>query len=291
MAGSFLDNIDLGGLSAYLSGAAKNAASGNQAEGQYLNARDAIKAQLFKAQQDAATAANAQGLNNAKFSTGLPGQGASEAVRGSLIQNTQDVGMDLGNNHANVVNFTGGTRPSSFTPETRQAGADLIKHGQSLIADPGSFVPAQQSVAAPALSEEPKAGFWGQAAGAGGTITGLLSALTKGGPGGSGGGGDLTKIINWLKGLGSGPDAYSEEDSPQHHDEDTRGQGGTTSGRALDPTTGLPLPYGPDDGSGGDDGGYGYDPNQDRGPWWDDTGGGGGYDGGDAQEPGPDWGG
>lgn len=260
MADSFLDNIDLAKLSAYLSGSAKASAAGNEAEGQYLNARDLIKSHLYGTQSTAATAANAQGLNNAKFATSLPSQGAGEAVRGSLIQNSQDAGIDLGNNRANVVNFTGGTRPSSFTPETRQAGADLIKHGQSLIADPGSFVPAQQSVAAPALSEEPKAGFWGKAAGATGAATGLLSAL-GGGKNGAGGAVPLGDIIDWLKHFGN--NTASEADSPQTQEEDTRGLTGETGGTAYGPD-GEPLPV-------------------DNPPlqWWQDGGETGGYEGGD----------
>lgn len=252
---SFLDNIDIGALQAYLSGAAKSSASGNQAEGQYLNARDAVKAQLYNTASNAATQGNANALNAAKFTTALPGQGASEAVRGSLIQNTQDAGIDLSNSHATKTGgFTGGTRPSSFTPETRAAGGDLIKHGQSLIADPNSFAPPVQSATAPTMSEEPKAGFWGQAAAAGATGAGLLSALAGGG-GPSGGAVPLSKIIDALKHFGgsspSGNTGQPTGDFTNNLDNppDTPVDLSSASGGTAFGPDGQPLPV--DDGSGG----------------------------------------
>lgn len=285
---SFLDGLDLSQLEAYLSGSAKASASGNEAEGRYLNARDAIKAQMYGTASNAATAGNTNALNTAKFTTSLPSQGASEAVRGSLIQNTQDAGIDLSNSHATQTGgFTGGTRPSSFTPETRAAGGDLIKHGQSLIADPGSFAPPVQAATMPTLSDEPKAGFWGQAASAGATAASLLKALT-GGQGGAPSGGDLSKIVDWLKHFGGGSpggntgqptgdftnnldnpptdDGYGQDPNQQYGEPDPIPE---TSGRALGPD-GQPLPVDPETdysqlpGYGTATGGSG------GGNWWDE---------------------
>lgn len=289
---SFLDNLDLSQLAAYLSGSAKASASGNEAEGKYLNARDAIKAEMYNTASGAATAGNANALNAAKFTTSLPGQGASEAVRGSLIQNSQDAGIDLSNSHATKTGgFTGGTRPSSFTPETRAAGGDLIKHGQSLIANPGSFAPTPQTVAAPALSEEPAAGFWGKAAAAGGSAAGLLSALAGGkNPDGTPKGNvPLADIVNWLKNFGGtdkGSPQHAEEADPYYQPDalgydpnQDRGPAdptAETSGRAFGPD-GQPLPVDPETdysvlpGYGMTlGGGPGAGDNQDQGNWWGD---------------------
>lgn len=274
MSDNFLDGIDLGQLQAYLGGSAKAAAQGNQAEGQYLNARDAIKAQLYNTASQAATAGNTNALNTAKFTTSLPGEGASEAVRGSLIKNVQDVHSEAGVPGLTTSGPTGGSRPSDLTPEARQAGSDLIAHGQSLIANPNSFVPPPQAATAPTLEAEPSAGFWGQAAGAGSSIAGILSALSgKAGTPGSGtpSGGDLGKIINWLKNGGKDdPNVASEADSPQHQEEaDPTDMSSSSSGVAIDPATGLPLPNDTggayyDDGSGQMMGGGGTS----GGDWW-----------------------
>lgn len=188
-----MTQAQLEALAAALSGAGKGAQTGQQAEGQYLNSRDAVRAELYGVQQRAATDAATQALNTDKFTVGLPAQGASEAARGAMLQNVQDVGVDMGRNtRANVVNFTGGTRPSELTPEARAAGGALAAHGSALLADPNSFAKGTTAAALPAfdMSPEPKAGFWGQAAGVGGTLASILAALGKGG---ASGGGDITK--------------------------------------------------------------------------------------------------
>jgi len=151
-------------LAQVLGKASQNAAAGRMQEGQYLNNRDAIKARLYEAQQDAA-----------KTAIGLPGQGASEAVRGSLLKNLQDQGVEVpaGSQLAgHVLNFTGGIRPSLLEPGARQAGADLITHGQKLIADPNSFLPKS-----PEMSAIPEEGFWSKLAGIGGTAAGIGGAI------------------------------------------------------------------------------------------------------------------
>jgi hypothetical protein len=180
MANFWDDPEALAAISNALGQGAKASASGRAEEGQYLNARDALKVRMFGDQLGAHTAAQRQALENAKFGVGLPGQGAREAVQGSNLANMQDVGIDLGNNHANVVHFTGGSRPSNLTPEARATGHALIAHGSKLASDPNSFMPAASAApTAPGLSETPTAGFWGQAAGIGSTAAGLAALLKK----------------------------------------------------------------------------------------------------------------
>lgn len=294
-ASNYFDSVDLEKLAKYLGGAGAASASANQAEGDYLNRRDAVKAQLYNTSAGAASAANTNALNTAKFTSSLPAQGAAETARGSLLQNVQDVTGDLGANHANVINFQGGTRPSALSPEARAAGGDLIKHGQSLIANPGSVVPPPQSAAAPAMSDEPSAGFWGQAAGAGGNIAGLLSALMPKG-GGSGGGGpiNLKKIVDWIKGGGKGPmpvdDGYGMDPNlkPDGDPADPSAPSGGTVDTSTDFNSSDPnvSAFFPPDYSKLP--GYGTDPNA----WWADpaTGAGTGQEPNPVQ-PGPDWGG
>lgn len=210
-----LSSVDLEKLAAALSGAGSAAGSARAEEGKYLNSRDAVRAELYGVQQRASTDAATQALNTDKFTADLPGQGASEAARGALLQNVQDVGVDRSANpRANIINFTGGTRPSVLTPEARAAGAGLAAHGSQLIANPDSFAKGTTAAAVPdfQMSAEPTAGFWGQAAGVGGTLASILSALGKGG---AGGGGDLTKALAWLKShLGGGGGTDTPEGGP-----------------------------------------------------------------------------
>src|SRR5262252_1737961 len=155
---NFWKGVDPGALSQLLLGASSGAARGRVEQGQYENARDA------------------QALRNAQFQASLPALGANEAVRGSILQNAQDVwlniapGSQLG---SHLVSFTGGTRPSLLTPEARAAGRALVSHGASMVEDPSKFVPAQSKAIEP--------GFWSQAAGIGGLGLGALDAITGGG--------------------------------------------------------------------------------------------------------------
>jgi hypothetical protein len=256
--------------------ATQGAASGRAAQGQYLNQRDALAARLYDIAQTARTQAANQNLNTDKYRNSLAGVGANEAVRGALIENAQPATLDPGTSHMTRMSFSGGTTPASFTPETRAAGAALAKHGTSLLdnpsgaltSTPGSGVGGQSFLQAPALSPEPTAGFWENAGGATSIASGILGALARAG-GGSGGGGDLSKAASALKKLFGGGDGttmdtnplvYGNPDFPlsQPLPPGLSGQSGVTegasatgetSGQAIDPTTGQPLPYGDDSSS------------------------------------------
>lgn len=271
---SFLDNIDLTALQKYLAGAAKSSAEGNVAEGNYLNARDRIAAELYGTQSSAAGRANQLALDSAKYTNSLPNQGFGEAVRGSLLQNMQDVTPNYGGPLGTITSFSGGARPSALGPEARAAGGSLASHGSALLADPGSFAPtAAPALAPPSLSPEPAAGFWGKAAGASATTAGILSALTGGSKPGAASGGDLKKLIDMFrhKGPAFDPNDYGRdpngnygEPDPFYPDDDGR-----------DPN----MQYGPPDGQvdtstefNGLAGGYPdnpEDPTSRAVNWWD----------------------
>jgi len=249
-------------ISQLLGKSAAGAGSGRGAEATYLGARDRTAAELYNIAQTARTQAAGQDINRAgaalnadKFKAALPGQGATEAIRGALMQNAQAPTLNLGQSHITPISFSGGNSVENFTPETRAAGAALARHGTSLLNNPDSFAEGAMPPAAgsnqflppPGLSAMPPASFWENAAGAGSIGAGLLGALSKLG-GGSGGdlGGALKKLKNILGG-GGGPGGIDNSGNT----EDSRVEAPTpsTSGVAYGPD-GQPLPTG--------DPGWGY---------------------------------
>ena len=202
--------------------------------------------------QEAAQRAATQNLANAKFTTALPGQGANEALRGSLIQNVQDVGANFGSNNPlsnYMVNFTGGIRPSALGPEARAAGAGLAAHGAQLIANPDSFlqkVPGSGSggtslMPAPELSQELNRSVWEQAASDASLAINLINALRGKGGGSQSGGSGGTGSGGTGGGTGGGGGTRPGSGGNQ-------GGGGHDSGDdTLNPPT-DPYPDAPDQG-------------------------------------------
>src|SRR5262252_9514247 len=276
MAGIDFSNADWDKIAALLSGSAAGAATARIGQGGYLNTRDLNKIHLLQVMQEAAQRAATQNLANAKFTTALPGQGANEALRGSLIQNVQDVGANFGANNplANyMVNFTGGIRPSALGPEARAAGAGLAAHGAQLIANPDSFlqkvpgsgIGGESLMPAPGLSEELNPSVWEKAAADASLALQLLQALRgkgggsqSGGGGGTGGGGG---------GTGGGSKGGGDKGGGDDSGDDT-----------LNPPT-DPYPDAPDQGPQFPD----QEPNL---PPWDTSGGIPNTDGGDGGDGG-----
>ena len=281
---SFWDDI-----SQMLGKSAAGAGESRTAQANYLSARDRTNAELYNIAQTARTQAAGQDINRStqalaadKFTAGLPGQGASEAIRGALMQNATAPTLNLGKSHITPISFSGGNSVDAFTPETRAAGATLAAHGTSLLNNPDSFAQgampsgassANQFLPTPGLSAMPPASFWEQAAGAGSIASGLISALSKAASGGS------PSALNALKkifgGGSSGPGGIDNSGNTEDTRKEAPGQTPVTGGVAYGPD-GQPLPSGTDDA-----GGY-YDPGTGQyvGPFDSpvDTGGGGYYD-------------
>lgn len=235
---SFWDDI-----SQLLGKSAAGAGGGRAQEGFYRNQRDTIAARLYDIAQTARTQAASQNLAGDKFRAGLPGQGASEAVRGAIIQNAQPVTMTEGTaGGGRSFHFAGGESLENFTPETRAAGAALAHHGSQLLNDPASFytktpgsgIGGADFLTAPAQSAEPTAGFWENAAGAGSVTTGLLGALAKMAGGGNSGAANMLKKL--LSGGGGGSSPGGIDNSGNTEDTRTEYNPETPTGEFPGPT-------------------------------------------------------
>jgi hypothetical protein len=265
---SFWDDI-----SQMLGTSAAGAGAGRASEANYLSARDRTNAELYNIAQTARTQAAGQDINRStqalaadKYVSGLPGQGASEAIRGALMQNATAPTLNLGKSHITPISFDGGNSVDAFTPETRAAGATLAAHGTSLLNNPGSFAQgampsaatsgANQFLPTPTLSAMPSASFWEQAAGAGAVSSGLISALSKAAAGGNSSAANALKKIFGGGGGSSNPGGIDN------------------SGNTEDSRVEAPNQYGPDPSTGPTD-------------WWNYLPGAPGT--GTPDQPGTDW--
>lgn len=178
-----------------LAGAAKGASAGRQNQADYQSRQDQTRTSQYATQQAAMMRAleNAEkaGLDRAQldllrrqFGLQAPQQRMSNAARGSMLANVQDV--QVSHPRATIPTITGGARPSNLTPEARQLGALIAR--QSLMdqmkGDNFSEVPGQNwggsVLAPPGTSQYPQAGGFEKFASIAGLIGSGLGAVNQG---------------------------------------------------------------------------------------------------------------
>lgn len=179
----------LGGV---LGGAAKGASEGRQNQAAYqMNQNNNATSQYGTNQQavmQALQGAEKAGLDRAQldllrrqFGLQAPQQRMSNAARGSVLANVQDV--QVSHPRAHIPTITGGARPSNLTPEARQLGALIAR--QSLMdqmkGDNFSEVPMQNwqggVLPKPGVAGYPQAGGFEKFAGAAGLVGSGLGAI------------------------------------------------------------------------------------------------------------------
>lgn len=92
--------------------------------------------------QDAALLARALGqLQERQAALQSPGMRASNAVRGDILANAQDVEFNPGNGRIPVHSFSGGLRPSMMSADTRELGRNMSRQAllDQLKGDPTPF--------------------------------------------------------------------------------------------------------------------------------------------------------
>lgn len=195
-----------------------------------------------------------------KFAAAAPGQRLATANKASMTKNFTPTTISWGGKgsgaRGELPQYSGGAAGAARDPRS-SAVADSVLEQELMAQMKGAAGGDSKMSAQPAIGQE---SLGAKLLGGAATGTSLLSALSKLGGGGSGGGGDIGKLIDMLR----HPNTASEEDSPQHQEEDTRGQDGNmesaSGGTAYGPD-GQPL----EKGFGSDwwQEGNGYDPSQD----------------------------
>jgi hypothetical protein len=107
--------------------------------------------------------------------TQLPNLRASQAVRGDLIANMEDVHAD--HPRANVVHFSGGLRPSALGPNAREAGRKLSEIGLSNMGN--EKMPTIPKTQMGKMLEMPQAGAVDKILGVAGPAASLAGLLAK----------------------------------------------------------------------------------------------------------------
>jgi len=141
-------------ISSIAGGAAKGMADQRAQENAQTQERNRLMAQLFGITQNANTSALenssrerlGQGgldLDQRKFALAAPGTRASNAVRGSLIQNLQPVSFSgLPSRISNSIpHMTGGLTPAAISPEARAAGGELTRQSVLELLKGDQFTP------------------------------------------------------------------------------------------------------------------------------------------------------
>jgi len=136
---------------------AASAATGRLAESQNDTSRYAAQGGIFNAMQQAQFQRAQQELAQRQFAAQAPGLRLSNAARGSMMANAQDINVQ--HPRANVVHFAGSPRPSMLTPEARELGGlvsrQMLEQQQS-----GDQFSPMEMLTPPTLPDVPEAGFW-----------------------------------------------------------------------------------------------------------------------------------
>lgn len=168
-----------------LSSLAQTLGKGSQAAGQGRLMESQNDTDRFRALASLyGTAQNAQfqrpmtEMAMAQTRAALPAQRMSNAARGSLMANAQDVRAS--HPRANVVHFEGSPRPSMLTPSARQLGSTVA---DQMLGDQqaGDVFTTPEMLPPPTLPDVPEAGFWEQAGQWGAPMLGVLGSLFGGG--------------------------------------------------------------------------------------------------------------
>ncbi len=144
----------LGSIGKVAGNAAQGAATQRTNQNELTQRQNSLLAQLFGINQNAQTNALegqsrerlGQGnldLEQRKFSLAAPSARASQAVRGSLIQNLQPVSFSglPSRISSSIPTITGGLTPAAISPEARQAGGLLTRQAIMDMLKGDSFAP------------------------------------------------------------------------------------------------------------------------------------------------------
>lgn len=160
--GSNTDSNMLTDVSQQLGGAAAGRGAGRALEGDLLLRQGTLANQIYTASQNAAS-----------LKSKLATDRASQAVRGDLIANMEDVHADAPARVAPyVTHFSGGARPSAFGPNARAAGAKLSSLALDKLGNEG--IPD-----APSVPELPQGGALDSVLATGAGISGILGTAGK----------------------------------------------------------------------------------------------------------------
>lgn len=180
--------------STILGNLAKGRAEGRKTAADTNLSRDQVATQQWQAAQNAALTAKqagssealAQGaldLNQRQFALDAPTTRGKQAVRGDVMAGMQDVSVS--HPRANVVNVSGGLRPSLLSPESRELGRTLTR--QALLAQMAGdeFAPMEKTDfesalrPAPGLTPLPQANTWDKILGVAAPLAGLAAEIGK----------------------------------------------------------------------------------------------------------------
>lgn len=128
--------------------------------------------------QDAAKLARALGiLQEAEAARKAPGQRASNAVRGDILANAQDVKLGGLSSRIPKMEFTGGLRPGLFSGNTRQLGSEMSRQAllSQLKGDPTPFSSLPEADYSRILNAKPISG--GTPLPEGGKMDSILQAI------------------------------------------------------------------------------------------------------------------
>ena len=166
----------LSSLAQGLGNYSKGASTGRLAEANTDTDRYRALASMFGTQQNAAIQKALAELQQREAAATLPAARMSNAARGSLMANAQDVTVT--HPRANVVHFTGSPRPSMLTPESRELGKLVSQQmlAQQQTGSPtGDVFEAIKEYTPPTLPDVPEAGWLEQG---GSWLAPILAALS-----------------------------------------------------------------------------------------------------------------
>jgi hypothetical protein len=195
-----LDNFwdTIGNVGSVASKTAEGRALGRKSEAELAQEQDKIAVQRYLAGLQGANT----DLNQRKFALGAPGIRAGTAVRGDVLANAQDAGVQgpIVGTHGNIPTITGGLRPSILSSDTRALGSQLSRDALLQQMKGDTFAP---TAALPPTTPLPKPNALDSLLSGGGLAGNLLKAALGNG-GGSGGNIPLEKIGAALKHLFGG---------------------------------------------------------------------------------------
>lgn len=178
-------------------GAAKGSADQRGAENQQALQKNSLLANLYGTNQNATMQSLIAGANEKQnqaqtdlqqrqFALAAPGKRASDAARGSLLQNVRSASFSglPSRVSSSIPTLSGGLNPDQvFSPEARQAGAQLTRQSVMDLLKGDSFAPQTATdfksgvLPLPQLEELKKSGLLEKILGGAGLVGSLIGSI------------------------------------------------------------------------------------------------------------------